>query len=64
MHSIGRLKPGGIYVIEDVPTDDADLMRSFARCITGAFKSIVFDELDHPVNKADNRLLIFKKALS
>jgi len=62
MESIRKLKPGGIYIIEDVTPNDAELVGSFAHCIACVAKSIVFEELDHPVNKVDNRLLIFQKA--
>jgi glycosyltransferase involved in cell wall biosynthesis len=62
LESIGRLRPGGIYVIEDVTPNDAELVGNFARCIACVSKSIVFEELDHPANKVDNRLLILQKA--
>lgn len=62
MESFGKLKPGGIYVVEDITPRDADLMGSFARCIACVSKSIVYEALDHPRNKVDNRLLIFQKA--
>ena len=62
MESFGKLKPGGIYVIEDVTPRDAGLMDSFARCIAHASKSVIHQLLDHPLNKVDNRLVIFQKA--
>lgn len=62
MESFGKLKPGGIYIIEDVTPRDADLMGSFMRSIACVSKSIVYEELDHPRNKVDNRLVIFQKA--
>jgi hypothetical protein len=61
MESVGKLKPGGIYVIEDVTPHDADLVGSFARRIACISKGIVCEELDHPVNRLDNRLLIFQR---
>jgi hypothetical protein len=60
--SFGKLKPGGIYVIEDVTPQDAELMGSFACCVAPACKSVVYEELDHPRNKVDNRLVMFQKA--
>jgi hypothetical protein len=62
MESIAKLKIGGIYVIEDVTPNDARLIGDFARCISCVSKSLVFEELDHPVNKVDNRLLVLQKA--
>ena len=56
-----KLKPGGLYVIEDVTPNDTDLMSCFARCLAHAGQSVVFETLDHSLNKVDNRLLIFQK---
>jgi SAM-dependent methyltransferase len=61
MESFRKLKPGGIYAIEDVTPADADLMDCFSRCIAHAGKSVVYQLLDHSLNKVDNRLLIFQK---
>jgi hypothetical protein len=62
IESFRKLKPGGIYVVEDITPQDTDLMSSFARCMACVSKSLVYEELDHPLNKVDNRLLIFQKA--
>ena len=62
IESFGKLKPGGIYVIEDIIPNDVDIMGCFVRCIACVSKGIIFEELDHPVNKVDNRLVIFQKA--
>jgi hypothetical protein len=62
MESFEKLKPGGIYVVEDITPKDADLMGSFAQCIASVSKSTICEALDHPRNKVDNRLLIFQKA--
>lgn len=62
MESFGKLRPGGIYVIEDVTPHDADLMDSFARCIVHAGKGVIHQLLDHPLNKVDNRFVMFQKA--
>jgi hypothetical protein len=62
LRSLEKLRPGGIYVIEDIALNDTDLVRSFARRIARFSKSIVCEAIDHPVNKLDNRLLIFQKA--
>ena len=62
MEFIGKLKKGGIYFIEDVTPNDAELLGDFAHSISCVAKSIVFEELDHPANKVDNRLFIFQKA--
>jgi predicted methyltransferase len=62
LESFPRLKPGGVYVIEDITPNDADLMGSFARCMASVSKSIVYQLLDHPLNKVDNRLFLLQKA--
>ena len=62
LESFENLKPGGIYVIKDVTPHDADLMDSFARCIVYAGKGVIHQLLDHPLNKVDNRFVIFQKA--
>jgi hypothetical protein len=62
LESFGKLKPGGIYVIEDITPHDADLLGEFAKCIARVSKSLVYEALDHPRNKVDNRLFIFQKA--
>jgi hypothetical protein len=62
LESFGKLKQGGIYIVEDITPNDATLMGSFVRCIASVSKSVALEELDHPLNKTDNRLLIFQKA--
>ena len=62
VESFGKLKPGGIYVVEDITPSHADLMASFAKCIAGLSKHVFYGALNHPRNKFDNRLLIFHKA--
>ena len=60
--SFEKLKLGGIYIIEDITPHDVELIGSFARCIAPACRSVVYEELDHPVNKVDNRLVLLQKA--
>ncbi|TPL79945.1 hypothetical protein FJ950_27480 [Mesorhizobium sp. B2-3-14] len=62
MESFRKLKQGGIYIIEDIPPIDADLMRSFVLCISCVSQSIVYENLEHPRNNVDNRLVIFQRA--
>jgi hypothetical protein len=62
MGSFEKLKPGGIYIIEDVTPQDRDVISPFVHCIAYVSKSIVFEELDHPLNKIDNRLVMIQKA--
>jgi glycosyltransferase involved in cell wall biosynthesis len=59
--SIDLLKPGGIYVIEDIGKQDVDRMSSFASCVMPAARDIIFDEIEHEANLWDNRLFIFQK---
>jgi hypothetical protein len=61
LESYARLKPGGIYVVEDVQPRDVGMIRSFAASISSACKGMIFEEIDHPSNKVDNRLLIIQK---
>ena len=60
--SFGKLKPGGIYVIEDVGPKDVELLTAFTRVMSCVCKCVIFEELDHPKNKIDNRLVICQKA--
>ena len=62
MESFVKLKSGGIYVVEDVTRHDADVLGAFVSCIKSVCKIVVFEELDHPLNKGDNRLVIIQKA--
>jgi hypothetical protein len=62
MESFARLKPGGVYVVEDITPRDAELMSSFARCLAPLSRSLFCGALHHPQNAVDNRLLIFQKA--
>jgi hypothetical protein len=62
MESFGRLTSGGLYVIEDIPPQDAEPMRAFAERISDLCSHSVYMTLDHPQNQIDNRLLILQKA--
>jgi hypothetical protein len=61
IESFGRLKAGGIYVIEDVRNQDTESLTSLARCAAHACRCVVVTELPHPTNRIDNRLVIFQK---
>ncbi len=58
MESFHKLKSGGIYVIEDILPHDIDVMNALARSLSCACSSVVFEQLEHRLNKVDNRLLI------
>jgi hypothetical protein len=60
LESFGKLKSGGIYVIEDIPGHDTDLMGSLVRCVSCVSTRVVFEELD--LKRGDDRLMIFQKA--
>jgi glycosyltransferase involved in cell wall biosynthesis len=62
VESFEKLKSGGIYIIEDITPGDIKIMEIFIANTSRVSKSIVFEELDHPVNKVDNRLVILQKA--
>jgi len=62
MESFGKLKSGGIHIVEDVTQQDAEIIEAFVSCIGCVCKSTVHEELDHPLNKGDNRLAIIQKA--
>jgi hypothetical protein len=62
MESFHKLKSGGIYVIEDVTPPDVGLMSALAQSLSCVCSSVVFEELEHRVNKADNRLLLCQRA--
>ena len=61
LESVGKLRPGGIYIVEDITPDDVEMMSGFVRAVSCDARSVVFELLDHPVNKIDNRLMIYQK---
>jgi hypothetical protein len=62
MESFYKLKPGGIYVIEDITPSDIDLMSALTLSLSCVCSSVVFEQLEHRLNKVDNRLLLCQRA--
>ena len=62
LESFGKLKPGGLYVIEDVQMRDRPVMASLVGCMKHAVRSIFLAELAHPANSSDNRLVVLQRA--
>ena len=61
LESFERLRPGGIYVIEDIHPKADTLMRPFAECMALVARCVVYGALEHPENHYDNRILMFHK---
>lgn len=61
LESLSKLKPGGIYIVEDIAPGDVEMMNCFVRAVSCGARSVVFELLDHPVNRVDNRLMIYQK---
>ena len=57
------LRPGGIYIIEDIPQQDDATLRAFANTIAFGFKFHTVVDLPSPWGAAvlDNRIAVFQK---
>lgn len=62
LESFQKLKPGGIYMVENIRQSDAGVMNSFVHSIAHVGKCAIITSLNHPRNNFDNRLMIFQKA--
>src|SRR5262249_6338050 len=61
MESFARVKPGGLYVIEDILPQDVELIDCAARVMAPVCTGVVLELLAHPRNWVDNRLLILQR---
>ena len=62
IEAVQKLKPGGIYIVEDIRPNDAAVMEAFVRSIPHLGKYATVLPLFHLRNGVDNRLMLFQKA--
>ena len=62
LKSLQKLKPGGIYMVENIRPTDAGIMKSFVHTVAHVGKYAIVAALPHPLNNVDNRLMIFQNA--
>lgn len=57
-HSIHKLKPGGLYVVEDVGTHDKEAFQAWADELRAQHAAAYLIDVPNPHNDLDNRLLV------
>jgi hypothetical protein len=59
--SLHKLKPGGLYIVEDLTAEAAAMYEHFLKPLSGFFVFVSIVDIPHKTNTHDNRLVIIHK---